>query len=144
MAKQPLGEVFGFPISNRESRAKRYVKDKLCPYNNIVSSCTKNSIENPLGVCSILHNDAPVIICPVRFREDWAIVSDAAEFVLDQKYAWTHVGEVRLTDKHGKSAGNIDYVLVSYDEKGRVIDFESLEVRPQPIVFAVGRKMQCH
>ena len=129
MSKQPLGEVFGFPISNRESRAKRYVKDKLCPYNNIVSSCTKNSIENPLGVCSILHNDAPVIVCPVRFREDWTIVSDAAEFVLDQNYAWTHVGEVRLTDKHGKSAGNIDYVLVSYDEKGRVIDFGSLEVQ---------------
>ena len=56
-------------------------------------------------------------------------MSDAAEFVLDRNHAWTHVGEVRLKDKHGKSAGNIDYVLVSYDEKGRVIDFGSLEVQ---------------
>ena len=36
---------------------------------------------------------------------------------------------MRLKDKHGKSAGNIDYVLVSYDEKGQVTDFGSLEVQ---------------
>ncbi len=34
-----------------------------------------------------------------------------------------------MKDKYGKSAGNIDYVLVSYDSKGRVIDFGSLEVQ---------------
>ncbi|MEO6252149.1 MAG: NotI family restriction endonuclease [Ferruginibacter sp.] len=42
---QPLGEVFGFPIDNKSDRAKRYRDNKLCPYNNIVSNCTKNSIE---------------------------------------------------------------------------------------------------
>ncbi len=129
MPKQPLGEVFGFPISNQGSRAKRYIKDKLCPYNNIVSNCTKNSIEDPLGVCSLIHKDRPVIICPVRFREDWTIISDAAEFLLSGDHSWTHVGEVKLKDKHGKSAGNIDYALVSYDDKGRVVDFGSLEVQ---------------
>jgi hypothetical protein len=44
---QPLGEVFGFPIGNESDRAKRYRDNKLCPYNNIVSNCTKNSIEFP-------------------------------------------------------------------------------------------------
>lgn len=127
--KQPLAEVFGFPITNDGNRAKRYVKDKLCPYNNIVSNCTKNSVENPLGVCSVFHNEDPVIVCPVRFREDWTIVSDAADFLLSRKNAWTHVGEVKLKDKQGKSAGNIDYVLVEYDDKGRVVDFGSLEVQ---------------
>ncbi|MGH9800612.1 MAG: NotI family restriction endonuclease, partial [Blastocatellia bacterium] len=34
-----------------------------------------------------------------------------------------------LNDKHGKSAGNIDIVLVAYDERGRVIDFGSLEIQ---------------
>jgi Restriction endonuclease NotI len=126
---QPLGEVFGFPIDNESDRAKRYRDNKLCPYNNIVSNCTKNSIEFPLGVCSLNHKDKPVIICPIRFREDWTIISDAANFIFDSKTAWTHVGEVRLKDKHGKSAGNIDYVLVSYDDKGRVLDFGSLEVQ---------------
>jgi hypothetical protein len=126
---QPLAEVFGFPINNDSERAKRYRENKLCPYNNIVSNCTKNSIEFPLGVCSLNHKDHPVVICPIRFREDWTIISDAASFIFDKKTSWTHVGEVRLNDKHGKSAGNIDYVLVSYDDKGRVIDFGSLEVQ---------------
>ncbi len=127
--EQPLGEVFGFPISNQTDRAVRYRENKLCPFNNIVSNCTKNSIEFPLGVCSLHHKGKPVIVCPIRFREDWTIVTDAANFIFDGKATWTHVGEVRLNDKHGKSAGNIDYVLVSYDDKGRVLDFGSLEVQ---------------
>src|SRR5580704_11925129 len=126
---QPLAEVFGFPIDNEGERALRYRDNKLCPFNNIVSNCTKNSIEFPLGVCSLYHKEKPVIICPIRFREDWTIISDAASFIFDKKDTWTHVGEVRLNDKAGKSAGNIDYVLVSYDDKGRVIDFGSLEVQ---------------
>jgi len=96
---QPLGEVFGFPIENVTDRAIRYRENKLCPFNNI------------------------------RFREDWTIISDAANFIFQKKATWTHVGEVRLKDKNGKSAGNIDYVLVSYDDKGRVLDFGSLEVQ---------------
>jgi hypothetical protein len=127
--QQPLAEVFGFPINNESERAKRYRDNKLCPFNNIVSNCTKNSIEFPLGVCSLHHKGKSVIICPIRFREDWSIISDAAGFIFDKKDTWTHVGEVRLKDKHGKSAGNIDYVLVSYDDKGRVVDFGSLEVQ---------------
>jgi hypothetical protein len=126
---QPLAEVFGFPISDESDRAKRYRENKLCPYNNIVSNCTKNSIEFPLGVCSLYHKNEAVIVCPVRFREDWNIVTDAAKFLLKGSPNWTHVGEVRLKDKQGKSAGNIDYVLVSYDDKGRVVDFGSLEVQ---------------
>lgn len=126
---QPLAEVFGFPIDNVSERAVRYREHKLCPFNNIVSNCTKNSLEFPLGVCSLYHKDHPVIICPIRFREDWKIVSDAAKFIFDESETWTHVGEVRLNDKFGKSAGNIDYVLVSYDDKGRVQNFGSLEVQ---------------
>ena len=37
--------------------------------------------------------------------------------------------EVRLNDKHRRSAGNIDVVLVSYDDRGRVTDFGALEVQ---------------
>ncbi|MDR1183081.1 MAG: hypothetical protein LBL13_14010, partial [Bacteroidales bacterium] len=72
---QPLSEVFGFPIENESERALRYRRNRLCPYNNSVSSCTKNSVESPLGVCSLQHKNRPVIICPVRFREDWRIMS---------------------------------------------------------------------
>lgn len=126
---QPLAEVFGFPISNESERAIRYRENKLCPFNNIVSNCTKNSLEFPLGVCSLYHKNEPIIICPVRFREDWTIISDAAGFIFEKDENWTHVGEVKLTDRYGKATGNIDYVLVSYDKYGKVMDFGSLEVQ---------------
>lgn len=126
---QPLGEVFGFPIYNESDRAKRYRENKLCPFNNIVSNCTKNSIDFPLGTCSLNHKGKQIIICPIRFREDWLIISDAANFIFNKSATWTHIGEVKLKDKYGKPAGNIDYVLVSYDDKGRILDFGSLEVQ---------------
>lgn len=69
----------------------RYLKNKLCPFNNIVSSCTKNSIELPLGVCSLNHKNKPVIICPVRFREDWKIMTETAAFVFNETATWTHL-----------------------------------------------------
>lgn len=124
-----MSEVFGFQIENESDRAVRYRKDKLCPYNNSVSNCTKNSIESPLGVCSLYHKNQSVIICPIRFREDWKIMSDASSFIFNEEDNWTHVGEVTLKDKAGKIAGNIDYVLVSYDNNGRALDFGSLEVQ---------------
>ena len=42
---------------------------------------------------------------------------------------WITLVEVRLKDKHGKSAGNIDVILVAYDEDGTILDFGSLEVQ---------------
>jgi hypothetical protein len=56
-------------------------------------------------------------------------MTDAAAFIFEENAAWTHLGEVKLKDKSGKSAGNIDYVLASYDDKGRILDFGSLEVQ---------------
>jgi len=129
MPANPLAEVFGFPISNFTKEAKRYRRNKLCPFNNRVPSCTKDKAKNPLGVCSIFHDGAPVITCPVRFREGWLIAENAADFFFRENTLWTSVAEVNLTDKYGKTAGHIDLVLVSYDNNGRVTDFGALEVQ---------------
>jgi hypothetical protein len=127
--KQPLAEVFGFPISNQSREAHRYWGKRLCPFNNKVPNCTKDKANDPLGVCSVLEGDHATITCPVRFREDWLIADDAAAFFFPPGATWTSLVEVRLKDKHGQSAGNIDVVLVSYDERGRVTDFGSCEVQ---------------
>jgi len=82
-----------------------------------------------LGVCSIFDEGHPIITCPVRFREDWLIAEDAAKFFFETDASWTSIAEVRLVDKDGNTAGNIDLVLVSYDEQGRVLDFGSLEIQ---------------
>jgi hypothetical protein len=129
MPQHPLAEVFGFPYNNLSKRAERYRKMKLCPYNNKVPSCTKNSVENPLGVCSVFENERPVITCPIRFRQDWAIIEDAAEFFFEPGTTWTTLSETRLTDVDGNSAGNIDFVLVALDRYGKITDFGALEVQ---------------
>ncbi|MFP4528913.1 MAG: NotI family restriction endonuclease [Candidatus Kapaibacterium sp.] len=125
----PLAEVFGFPITNNGSQAKRYRSKQLCPYNNKVPNCTKDKAKNPLGVCSINHNNAPIITCPVRFRQDWIIIENAANFFFSKSDQWTSLSEIKLLDKNGQTAGNVDYVLVSYNKNGEIIDFGSLEVQ---------------
>jgi hypothetical protein len=129
MSKNPLAEVFGFPIDNLTTEANRYRKSKLCPYNNKVPSCTKDKANDPLGVCSVFDKEDIAITCPVRFRENWLIAEDAANFFFPPNTMWTSLTEVRLNDAYGQSAGNIDIVLVSYDNQGKVVDFGSLEIQ---------------
>jgi hypothetical protein len=125
----PLAEVFGFPVDNQSAKAVAARKNQLCPYNNKVPNCTKDKAKNPLGVCSVFHNGTPAITCPVRFREDWTITADAANFFFDEGVSWSSLTEVRLTDVDGKSAGNIDVVLVAYDAQEKIVDFGALEVQ---------------
>ena len=126
---QPLAEVFGHLITDQSSKADRYRSSRLCPFNNKVPNCTKDKAKNPLGVCSIFHEDGLAITCPMRFREDWIITDDAASFFFKKGTSWSSLTEVRLNDANGKSAGNIDVVLVAYDKKGKVFDFGALEIQ---------------
>ena len=129
MLKNPLAEVFGYPTTNRSGEAERHWQYKLCPFNNKVPNCTKDKATDPLGVCSVYQEGVPVITCPVRFRQDWMTTNDAAGLFFAPETSWTTLVEVRLDDADGKSAGNIDVVLVSYDESVRVTDFGALEVQ---------------
>jgi hypothetical protein len=129
MSNNPLAEVFGFPSNSFSEQAERYRRNKLCPYNNKVPNCTKDKANDPLGVCSIYHRNSPVITCPVRFRQNWLIAENAATFFCGDQANWTSLTEVRLKDANGQSAGNIDVVLVSYDDRGRVIDFGAVEIQ---------------
>ena len=126
---QPLAEVFGHLVNDQSSKANRYRSGRLCPFNNKVPNCTKDKAKNPLGVCSVFHDGAPAITCPIRFREDWLITDDAASFFFGDSTAWSSLTEVRLNDANGKSAGNIDVVLVAYDDNGKIFDFGALEIQ---------------
>lgn len=129
MSRQPLAEVFGFPISNLSPEADRHRLQRLCPFNNKSANCTKDKIDDPLGTCSIFHGEQTTITCPIRFREDWLIVEDAASFFFPPDSYWTSLPEVRLSDRNGKSAGNIDLVLASYGTDGQITEFGALEVQ---------------
>ncbi len=129
MSTHPLAEVFGFPTNNFTEEAIRHRSKRLCPYNNKVPNCTKDKAKDPLGVCSIYEGERVVITCPIRFRQNWIIADDAAAFFFSPQSLWTSLTEVHLPDIEGHSAGNIDVVLVSYNDRGQVIDFGALEVQ---------------
>lgn len=130
MPNHPLAEVFGYPTDDFSTEAIRARADRLCPFGNRVPVCTKDKATDPLGVCSLFDGERVSVICPVRFRERGIIARDAAAFFFPTDATWTTFAEVRLYDAQGKSAGNIDVLLVSYDSaSGHVIDFGSLEVQ---------------
>ena len=142
MPNQPLAEVFGFPPDDFSDTAARHRRNKLCPFNNKVPNCTKDKANDPLGVCSIVRDERLAITCPIRFRQEWLIVDHAAAFFFPPDATWTSLTEVRLNDKNGKSAGNIDIVLVQYDKEGKVVDFGALEVQAVYISGNVRRPFE--
>ncbi len=127
--KHPLAEVFGYITTDMSASAERHRKKRLCPFNNKVPNCTKDKAQDPLGVCSVFHQGDVVITCPIRFRQDWLIADDAADFFFPPETKWTTLTEVRLKDADGLSAGNIDVVLCAYDDSGKVTGFGALEVQ---------------
>lgn len=138
----PLAEVFGFPCNNHSEIASRHRLNRLCPFNNKVPNCTKDKANDPLGTCSVFHNGKTVITCPIRFRQEWAIATDAANFFFRPNATWTSLTEVRLRDKNDGSAGNIDVVLVAYDNRGKITDFGALEVQAVYISGNVRRPFE--
>lgn len=145
MSQQPLAEIFGFPADNQTPKAERYRKNRLCAFNNRVANCTKDKANDPLGVCSVYNSSGEVAItCPIRFRQDWLIAEDAARFFFPPNATWTSLSEVRLNDRNGVSAGNIDLVLVSYDERGRLLDFGTLEIQAVYISGNVRRLFEMY
>lgn len=129
MPANPLIEVFGYPVNDMSPDARRHRTGRLCPFNNSSGpNCTKNSATDPLGVCSIRHGSDLAIVCPVRFRQEHRILGDAADFFFPGKQ-YLPLMEVGLKDANGKSAGNIDVVLITLDDDKKVVDFGALEIQ---------------
>jgi hypothetical protein len=97
-------------------------------------------------VCSLFDKDGnPTVVCPTRFKEGSLIVSEAASFFFSQTSRWMPLPEVRLKDANGKSAGNVDFVIVEYDKKGRVCNFGALEIQSVYISGNIrDRHLQTH
>jgi len=139
LTRQPIAELFGFPPESETEEAQRYRRNRLCPYNNKVPNCTKDSVVDPLGVCTIFHGKDLAVICPVRLRQEWIIAEHAAEFFFPIGARWTTLIDVPFKDKSGKSAGQIDVVLISYDERGILTDFGLLEILPPYVNYRLRR-----
>ncbi len=129
MPKNPLAEVFGYPVDNMSQDAINHRNNSLCPYHNSSGlKCTKNSATDPLGVCTIWDGNDLVVTCPVRFRQNLRIIADAVSFFFPGVRT-VPLTEVRLKDKNGKSAGNIDIVIVALNDEDEIVDFGAVEVQ---------------
>ncbi len=129
MPKNPLAEVFGYPVGNMSQEATNHRRGRLCPYHNPSGlNCTKSSVTDPLGVCSIFDGQKLVVTCPVRLRQDLLILTDAARFFFPNE-PYVALTEARLRDAYGNSAGNIDIVLAVLNDDETVADFGAIEVQ---------------
>lgn len=126
---QPLVEVFGLPVNNLTAKGNRNRARKLCPFQAPDTACTKVSVTDPLGVCSVADGNSEAITCPTRFKEEWMIAKHAAEFFFPPGAKYKILPEVRIKGNDGGSAGNIDVVLAHVDSAGRMIDFGSIEIQ---------------
>ncbi|MFC4964767.1 NotI family restriction endonuclease [Alcaligenes sp. GCM10023179] len=126
---QPLFEVFGFPYYSQSAEAIHHRARKLCPFQPEMVPCTKVSVSNPLGVCSVADGSSEAITCPTRFKEDWLIARNAAAFFFPPGAKYHILPEVRIKSGTGESAGNIDVVLAQVDSAGEVVDFGSIEIQ---------------
>jgi len=78
-----FGEVFGHSVSDKSPAAKKCRSQKLCPFRNDV--CNKDSIKDPLGVCSLADENQLTVTCPNRFLENDVIFKDAAKLAFPKK-----------------------------------------------------------
>lgn len=129
MPKNPLAEVFGYPVDNMSQDAINHRQGRLCPYHNSSGlNCTKFSATDPLGVCSIFEGERLAVTCPTRLKQDLKSVADAANFFFPGM-PYAALTEVRLKDQNGKLAGNIDIVIAALDDQNEVVDFGAVEIQ---------------
>ena len=126
---QPLFEVFGRPFNNLGADGEYHRAHKICPFQPGTTPCTKVSVSDPLGVCSVKDGTSEAITCPTRFREDWMIAKHAAKFFFPEGSTYKILPEVRIKGGDGSPAGNIDVVLAQVDHAGQLVDFGSIEIQ---------------
>lgn len=127
MPLQMLAEVFGYNVNDETEEATRCRKLRLCPFFNRIPNCNNEKAKNPLGTCSIFEDGKPIIVCPVRLRQNWKIITDIIDEFFPSGIAWTTVADVKLYDKFNKLIDTVDFVIVAYDRFGTIIDFISLD-----------------
>ncbi len=145
---QPLGEIFGYPITNRSAEADDARKRKRCPFKGPDRPCYKSSKTAPIGVCSVFSAGKPAIICPIRFLEGYQITKDAADFFFPPRTKYKILPEVRVEIDVGTAnrvrVGNIDLVIAAHDDSGRLIDWGGLEIQSVYTSGSIGKVFKEH
>ena len=123
-------EMFGCPYVGQENALKLALRQQYCKY--IHGTCVKPRKSEPdvkVGICSVgykgefLKEFTPVILCPQRLKEDTLFET------IREKYlgAWKNVEWI--PEVNIGVGGSVDYVAVTRDHKGRILDFLCVELQ---------------
>lgn len=128
-----ISEVFGHGIQIQSEQAWADRNAKHCSFRD--SPCTKSSIKNPIGICSLSTGKEAAALCPARFLEDDRIFTDAANQAFGAGVRFGVFPEVRIlklpdAGKNGadRKIGKVDFLLGKI-ENGQVVDFCAVEVQ---------------
>ena len=135
-----ISEIFGHGVENQSELAWKDRESKNCPFRG--TPCTKSSIPDPIGICSLASGDQAAALCPVRFLENDRIFTDAAGIAFGENAEFGVFPEVRILKILGaaksggdKKIGKVDFLLGKI-ESGHVVDFCAVEV--QAVYFSGG------
>jgi Restriction endonuclease NotI len=128
-----VAEVFGYDIADNSQEAWTARRNKYCRFRD--STCTKSSITDPLGICTLADGGNAASLCPVRFLEGHKIFADAAKIAFGSGSEFAIFPEVRILEVpaqieggRNKKIGKVDF-LIGKIEGGRVIDFAAIEIQ---------------
>jgi hypothetical protein len=128
LKKQPV-EIFGVPYREGASMLKAEIQQQYCPFIN--GTCVKPRKSEPhikVGICSLGYKTGaneehePVIVCPQRFKEK--VMFDA---IRKNYLHWTNIEWI--TEVSMGVGGSIDYVAITIDRSGKIIDFFCVEIQ---------------
>ena len=122
MAKYP-SEIFGYPHSNKGSKAIEIRAKHWCPFVDKVCYKQSRLIDYPFGVCSAHVNDDEVALCPRRFLDSHTVFTDIAQHHFNTVNDILVFSEIRL-----EGVGSFDFVMVKHKPMSPEIeDFAAIE-----------------
>lgn len=123
-------EVFGCPYTGKPDELHAAMQQQYCKF--IQGTCVKPRKSEPhvkIGICSLgykgnfISRFKPVIICPQRLKEQ-AMFNTIREKYLS---SWTNIDWI--SEVNIGVGGSIDYVAITRDKKGEIVDFLCLELQ---------------
>lgn len=123
-------EMFGCPYVGQENALKLALQQQYCKY--IHGTCVKPRKSEPdvkVGICSVgykgefLKEFTPVILCPQRLKEDTLFET------IREKYLGSWKNVEWIPEVNIGVGGSVDYVAVTRDHKGQILDFLCVELQ---------------
>jgi len=142
MAVLSFGEIFCNAVDSTMVKNPEIRKRKHCLFRG--TACTKGSVTDPLGICSLTDGISLTTICPYRFQEGNRLFRDAATLAFGSGKRVTAVPELRILrvpEEPRKRIGKVDFVLGLQGPKGGITDFCAVEVQS---VYVSGMSMRPH